>query len=59
METYQFYLNLTNQGKPNKAFSRIVTCTDPTEDGLIKFIDEVTKDGRFLPIEDDIHYQLL
>lgn len=59
MKTYQFYLNLTNQGKPNKAFSRIVTCMDPTNDGLLKFIEEVNRDGRFLPIEDDIHYQLL
>ena len=59
METYQFYLDLSNQGKPGKAFSRIITCNDPLEDGLDRFIDDVNKDGRYLAIEDDISYREL
>ena len=59
METYQFFLDLSNQGKPYKFFSRIVTCNDPKEDGLDRFVDDINNDGRYLAIEDDISYQQL
>ena len=59
METYQFYLDLTPQSPNQKCFSRIVTCEDPSEDGLDRFTNDIIIDGRFLPIEDDITYKKL
>lgn len=59
MKTYQFYMNLTNQGKLNRAFTRIINCLDPTKDGIEKFQEEINKDGRYRPIKEDIRHQLL